>query len=698
MPCIDAKRTLWGKCGVPRPGRQRTGCAEGVAVDSHDHSRSSPSLRPPAGVTSQTDSPNAAPAGRYTARARRGALALLVVAPMIVGAVDARRARTLRDDANSNDQREIAGALRDGEYTLALEMRRTTWHPNAPSELSVDVPAFAEAGRPASIPGPLIRVAAGTHLHITIRNDLGQRATVHGLHDHEGGRDSIVLAPNETREVRFVARRVGTFAYFARTSATPTLFSRRDDSQLMAAFIVDPAGTDTRAANARERLMVITAWDDSLRNPSSPYGARQVYAINGRSWPFTERLAYDQGDSIRWRVLNLSQHTHPMHLHGAYFRVRSRGTPFADTALGDQARLVVTEYLTAGATMAVEWKAERAGNWLFHCHTINHIDEALRLGDAAAHNAHADHGSATDMMAGLVMAISVRPTASAVAPSTASRRRLRLVVTERAAMGGGAPSLAYVLQRGAREPARDSLELPGSTLELRQGEPTSITVVNHGLQRTSVHWHGMEIESLYDGVAGWSGTGTRLAPMLAPGDSFVVQMTPPRAGTFIYHTHAGELGQLTGGLYGALIVRPRGGRADAHERLIVLGDSTADTLAGRTPPSMINGRRNPPPIELVVGATHRLRFVSIGAVTRKQVRLLDGETALRWTPVAKDGAELPLVQRAESVADQVLAAGETMDVIVTPMREGDWVLEVTSVYGPPIITRVPVRVKARSSR
>lgn len=606
----------------------------------------------------------------------------------------------MRDDATAgdaitNEHREIAGVMRDGEYALALELRRTTWRPNAPSGLAVDVPAFAEAGRAASIPGPLIRVSAGTRLRISIRNDLAQRAVVHGLHDHEGARDSVVLAPGESREVAFVARRAGTFAYFARTTATPGLFGRRDDSQLMAAFVVDPGGTDPRAANGRERVMVITAWDDTARNPASPYGPRQVFAINGRSWPFTERLAYAEGDSIRWRVLNLSQHSHPMHLHGAYFSVRSRGTPFADTTLGDGSRTVVTEYLTAGTTIGVAWKAARPGNWLFHCHTINHIDEALRLGDAAARGTHADHSTVADVMAGLVMAISVRPTPATAARAAAPRRRLRLVVTERAATGGRAPSLAYVLQRDGREPARDSLELPGSTLELRQGEPTAITVVNRGSQPTAVHWHGMELESLFDGVAGWSGAGARVAPIIAPGDSFVARMTPPRAGTFIYHTHAGELAQLTAGLYGAMIVRPRDGRADPGERVIVLADSTLDAIVGSTPPSMINGRREPAPIELVAGATHRLRLISIGAVTRKQVRLLDGATVLRWTPVAKDGAEYSPARRVESAADQILAAGETMDMLVTPAAAGNLVLEVTSAYGLPIVTRVPVRVNPR---
>lgn len=77
------------------------------------------------------------------------------------------------------------------------------------------------------------------------------------------------------------------------------------------------------------------------------------------------------------------------------------------------------------------------------------------------------------------------------------------------------------------------------------------------------------------------------------------------------------------------------------------------------------------------------------------MRLLDGGTVLRWTPVAKDGAEFPLAQRVESAADQILAAGETLDVLLTPTRAGDLVLEVTSAYGPPITSRVPVRVHPR---
>ena len=62
-------------------------------------------------------------------------------------------------------------------------------------------------------------------------------------------------------------------------------------------------------------------------------------------------------------------------------------------------------------------------------------------------------------------------------------------------------------------------------------------MVNHLCQPTAMHWHGIELDSYYDGVPGWSGTPERRSPMIAPGDSFIARMTPPRSGTFIYHAH-----------------------------------------------------------------------------------------------------------------------------------------------------------------
>jgi manganese oxidase len=64
-----------------------------------------------------------------------------------------------------------------------------------------------------------------------------------------------------------------------------------------------------------------------------------------------------------------------------------------------------------------------------------------------------------------------------------------------------------------------------------------ITLINRMTEPTAIHWHGIELDSYYDGVPGYGGQPGKIAPPVNPGQSFVAKFTPPRAGTFIYHTH-----------------------------------------------------------------------------------------------------------------------------------------------------------------
>jgi FtsP/CotA-like multicopper oxidase with cupredoxin domain len=614
------------------------------------------------------------------------ALALLLPHPQ-------RSSSVPPDDATANDNSTAAGTMANGALTVGLELRPTIWRPDGPNGVAIPIAAFGEAGKRSSIPGPMIRVNAGIVVRATVRNLLDVRAVVHGLRDHDGTSDSLVLAPGEIRTVAFTASTAGTHAYYARTTNTKTILGRGEDSQLAGAFIVDAPGSVAPFTGRREHVFVMTAWDDTVGDRRSPYSVREVFAINGFSWPHTERLAYDAGDTIRWRVLNMSQHTHPMHLHGFFFSVLAHGTVLDDTLYTSAARRnAVTELMTAATTMSLEWVAERPGNWLFHCHSINHIDAALRLeGDSSA--MRGSHAHVTDAMSGLVLAISVRDpkAASPSRPPGPARNRMRLFVTERAGQPGAGSSYGYVLQQGAREPAPDSLVLPGTPIYLRQGEPTQITVIDRARHATSVHWHGMELESFFDGVAGWSGADARTAPLISPGDSFVVRLTPPRAGTFIYHTHADELAQMTGGLYGALIVLPAGAMRDTTERLVVLADSAAPDMRA-TPPSMINGSSAPAAIEMRAGVTRRIRFIAIPAITVKRVRLLDDTVAARWKLLAKDGQDLPASQQVVMSAAARFAAGETMDVAFTPPHAGRFTLEVTSLFAVARVTKVDIVV------
>ena len=134
---------------------------------------------------------------------------------------------------------------------------------------------------------------------------------------------------------------------------------------MVGAFIVDAAET---APPKDERIFVIT----SYASPSEPADVTRRLSVNGLSWPFTERLSYNEGDTVHWRVINVSGVYHPMHLHGFYFTVGSRGDGQADTVLNGPRPLEVTTGMRDISTMQLSWVADRAGNWLFHCHLIRH--------------------------------------------------------------------------------------------------------------------------------------------------------------------------------------------------------------------------------------------------------------------------------------------------------------------------------------
>lgn len=105
---------------------------------------------------------------------------------------------------------------------------------------------------------------------------------------------------------------------------------------------------------------------------------RFVLMMNGKSWPFTEHLAFNIGDTLRMRVINAADGDigdHPMHLHGFCFQVDSRGTWQSDTLFAPRhRRLVVTEMLRPTETLSLPWLPTRPGNWLFHRHDSFHTN------------------------------------------------------------------------------------------------------------------------------------------------------------------------------------------------------------------------------------------------------------------------------------------------------------------------------------
>ncbi len=166
-------------------------------------------------------------------------------------------------------------------------------------------------------------------------------------------------------------------------------------------------------------------------------------------------------------------------------------------------------------------------------------------------------------MGGLILAFTVRdPKLQGVVASPVVARHIHLTVERAKDDRPDAPSFRYVLGDDP-DAAQTQPGAIGPPIVLTRGLPYAIDVTNRLNEPTAVHWHGIEVADSYnDGVAGYSGYGRHLAPMIDPGQTFEALITPPRAGTFIYHTHMDDIWQLRGGLAGPLIVMEPGKRFD----------------------------------------------------------------------------------------------------------------------------------------
>ena len=603
----------------------------------------------------------------------------------------------------TNDNRQSAGVLTEQTLSLKLRAAEGLWKPEGDQGPALRVEALGEEGGALRVPAPLIRVREGTAIVVSIRNDLDQTLKVHGLCARDGERCVPVdVPPSDSREVRFTIDRAGTYHYWATTTGMPQSFRGALDTQLSGALVVDSA----HGGGEADRVFVITEWTSltreqlktiaSVDDPGvefSRINPRLTFLINGLSWPATERLTYRLGENVRWRVINLSSQRHPMHMHGFYYQIDSLGDGMRDTTYAEGNKLrVVTQLMQPGATMALTWTPERAGNWLFHCHMMHHVSPDRRLTERAAPHAghHAGHDAAAGM-AGLILGVTVLGPSEATASNTdnapvVAPRKLTLTMRGESRRGA-TPTNGFVLTEGNAAASDEAISVPGPTLVLRRGEPVEITLVNRLDEGTAIHWHGMELDSYYDGVHGFSGLGSRVTPLIEPGDTFVVRFTPPRTGTFIYHTHLHDNRQLPSGLYGALLVvdpTESGQEFDpATDHVFVIGGSNFTLLPNgeAATPALLNGERQPTFVWRT-GTRHRVRLINITTDDIFTVSLQTAEGPVTWRPLTKDGAPLPPERCAPTAARQTIAVGETYDFEfqTPPGRQNLW-LEVRTTGG-----------------
>jgi hypothetical protein len=137
---------------------------------------------------------------------------------------------------------------------------------------------------------------------------------------------------------------------------------------------------------------------------------------------------------------------------------------------------------------------------------------------------------------------------------------------------------AYVYQRYSPgfEKRWGPAAMPGPTLEAEVGDTVVVHFRNADRrlrQAVTMHPHGLRYNPEYDGS--YLGVHTRAGGFVAPGDEFTYtwEATPDSVGVWPYHDHGpNHTVNTMRGLFGAIVVRPRGvQKPDVEQVLVVHG-------------------------------------------------------------------------------------------------------------------------------
>ncbi|OGX91667.1 multicopper oxidase family protein [Hymenobacter coccineus] len=96
---------------------------------------------------------------------------------------------------------------------------------------------------------------------------------------------------------------------------------------------------------------------------------RYVWSINNKTLSDADKIEIKQGETVRFVMHNTTMMSHPMHLHGHFFRVLN--------GQGDYSPLKNTLSVAPMDVVTIEFDANEEKDWFFHCHLLYHLNSGM---------------------------------------------------------------------------------------------------------------------------------------------------------------------------------------------------------------------------------------------------------------------------------------------------------------------------------
>lgn len=248
-------------------------------------------------------------------------------------------------------------------------------------------------------PGPVLRMTEGDDVEITVVNRMTQATSIHWhgvpvpfAMDGVAMVSQEPIASGQQFVYRWIAPQAGTYMYHSH-------FNDMDQDSVVGMIVVEPQepsrephydvdfpivvtamnwepsrSVEAQAVLANSMLMPAMA-DNPKADPSPGMGDAmermdmvEYWCFNGKTFPATEPIRVKSGDLVRVRFANITHMSHPMHLHGHWFRwIAQDGAPLPEP------RPMNTIPVDPGRTVDIDFVANNPGVWPLHCHIVSHM-------------------------------------------------------------------------------------------------------------------------------------------------------------------------------------------------------------------------------------------------------------------------------------------------------------------------------------
>jgi len=277
-------------------------------------------------------------------------------------------------NSSSTNQTPVPVTTLDvGDLPFTLDNGVKVFHLVAEPVKQVIVPGrtFDLWGFNGSAPGPTIQANEGDRVRIVFDNHLPEPTAIHwhGLElpiemDGVPGVGQKPVMPGERFIYEFPLHQNGTFFYHPH-------MAMQEMVGMLGGFIIHPKTAYTPHVD-KDYLIALQEYA-VLPNSSIPNSMNMEFnwlVFNGKSGPDATPLVIRQGERVRIRMINMGMDHHPVHLHGFTFWETGR-----EAARQQESAWMRGNTVLVGVAQAkdIEFVADRAGDWMLHCHLPHHM-------------------------------------------------------------------------------------------------------------------------------------------------------------------------------------------------------------------------------------------------------------------------------------------------------------------------------------